>query len=301
MKKINLLLLIFLIFSTVFSVYLYFFYPQKIKEKFALELYSLEEAPVLKNEFLPENELELSATAAYALDLSSLTVLYEKNSLAKLYPASTSKMMTALVATDVFTLDKELLVTSEASTAGNKLPLQSGQLIRVEDLLAALMISSANDSAYVLANNHPLGFAGFVDAMNLKSQQLNLLNTHFANPAGLDEDGQFSTARDLTVIAATLLQNNYLKSLVATAHKKIENQAQGWSYDLYNSNQLLGKIQGIAGVKTGTTELAGEVLVTLVERDGHQILITLMNSQDRYQDTSRLIAWILNNYEWKKL
>ncbi len=301
MKKINLLLFCLLIFSVAFSVYLYFFYPQKIKEQFVLELYSPEEIPVLKNEFLAENELELSASSAYALDLSSLTVLYEKNSLAKLYPASTSKMMTALVAADIFKPDQELMVTGEASTAGNKLPLQSGQLIKVEDLLAALMISSANDSAYVLANHHPSGFTGFVEDMNLKAEELGLLATHFANPAGLDEDGQISNARDLTVIAATLLQNNYLKGLVATPYKKIENQAQGWSYDLYNSNQLLGRIQGVAGVKTGTTELAGEVLVTLVERGGHQILITLMNSRDRYQDTSRLIAWILNNYEWKKL
>lgn len=301
MKKINLLLFCLLIFSVLLSVYLYFFYPQKVKEQFVLELFTLEEVPVLKNEFLVENELELSATSAYALDLSSLTVLYEKNALVKLYPASTSKMMTALVATETFTKDQELLVTGEATTAGNKLPLRAGQLIKVEDLLAALMISSANDSAYVLANHHPLGFTGFVAAMNDKAEKMGLSATHFVNPAGLDEDGQASSARDLTIIAATLLQDDYLKNLVATSYKRIENQKQNWSYDLYNSNQLLGKIQGVAGVKTGTTELAGEVLVTLIERDGHQILITLMNSQDRYQDTSRLIAWILNNYEWKKL
>lgn len=301
MKKINLLLFCLLIFSVLLSIYLYFFYPQKVKEQFALELFTLEEVPVLKNEFLAENELDLSATSAYALDLSSLTVLYEKNALAKLYPASTSKMMTALVATETFAKDQELLVTGEATTAGNKLPLRAGQLIKVEDLLAALMISSANDSAYVLANHHPLGFTGFVEAMNEKAEKMDLSATHFVNPAGLDEEGQTSSARDLTIIAANLLQNDYLKNLVATSYKKIQNQKQNWSYDLYNSNQLLGKIQGVAGVKTGTTELAGEVLVTLIERDGHQILITLMNSQDRYQDTSRLIAWILNNYEWKKL
>ncbi len=266
-----------------------------------MELFTLDEVPVLKNESLLNEQLELSAGAVYALDLSSLTVLYEKNAFSELYPASTSKMMTALVAMETFSLEQELLVTSEAATAGNKLPLRSGQLLKTEDLLAALMIASANDSAYVLANHHPLGLAGFVENMNSKAESLGLLSTHFANPAGLDEVGQSSSARDLTVIAATLLQNNYLRNLVATPYKKIESPIQAWSYDLYNSNQLLGKIQGVAGVKTGTTELAGEVLVTLIERDGHQILITLMNSQDRYQDTSRLIAWILNNYEWKKL
>jgi len=135
--------------------------------------------------------------------------------------------------------------------------------------------------------------------MNEKAQLLGLSQTHFVNPAGLDEEGQISTARDLTIIAKELLKHDQLKELVALPYKRIEGQ--NWAYDLYNSNQLIGAIQGVTGVKTGTTELAGEVLVTLIERENHRILITLMNSQDRYQDTSKLIAWILNNYEWKKL
>lgn len=299
MKKASVFLSFALFFSIIIAVYLWFFYPQKTIQKYQVELYDLKNVPVLKSKEFFLEDLVLSATAVYAIDLSSMTVLYEKNSQEVLYPASTSKMMTALVALDSFSLEEELLVDKEATISGNKLSLKEGTLITVQDLLAALLIFSANDSAYVLANNDEFGLDNFVNKMNQKASALGLTQTHFVNPAGLDDSGQISTARDLSIIAKELLQHHELKKLVAMPYKQISGQ--NWSYDLYNSNQLLGQIQGVTGVKTGTTELAGEVLVSLIERDGHQILITLMNSQDRYQDTSKLIAWILNNYEWKKL
>lgn len=288
-----------LLFSLAAAIYLWFFYPQKTVQKYQVELYDLDNIPVLKSKEFFLDDLSLSATAVYAIDLSSMTVLYEKDSQKVLHPASTSKMMTALVALDTFNLDEELLVGKEATVSGNKLALKEGNSMTVQDLLAALLIFSANDSAYVLANHDELGLDNFVNKMNQKANDLGLTQTHFVNPAGFDDPGQTSTARDLTIIARELLRHQQLKELVAMQHQQISGP--NWSYDLYNSNQLLGQIQGVTGVKTGTTQLAGEVLVTLIERDGHQILITLMNSQDRYQDTSKLIAWILNNYEWKKL
>lgn len=299
MRKLFFFLIFLLLISLVSLIYLWFFYPQKTVQKYELELFSLEETPVLKSNQFFLDDLNLSASAAYAIDLSSMTVLYEKDSQKPLYPASTSKMMTALVAMDSFDLEEELIVDKESSISGNRLFLKEGDLIKVKDLLAALLIFSANDSAYILANNDDFGFANFMNKMNEKALSLGLEQTHFVNPAGFDEEGQLSTARDLSIIASELLKHKQLKELVAMQHKQISGE--NWTQDLYNSNQLLGKIQGVSGVKTGTTELAGEVLVTLIERDGHQILITLMNSQDRYQDTSELIAWILNNYEWKKL
>ncbi len=299
MKKISFFLFLALLFSLAAAIYLWFFYPQKTVQKYQVELYDLDNIPVLKSKEFFLDDLSLSATAVYAIDLSSMTVLYEKDSQKVLYPASTSKMMTALVALDTFNLDEELLVGKEATVSGNKLALKEGNSMTVQDLLAALLIFSANDSAYVLANHDELGLDNFVNKMNQKANDLGLTQTHFVNPAGFDDPGQTSTARDLTIIARELLRHQQLKELVAMQHQQISGP--NWSYDLYNSNQLLGQIQGVTGVKTGTTQLAGEVLVTLIERDGHQILITLMNSQDRYQDTSKLIAWILNNYEWKKL
>jgi len=296
-RKLFFFLVFVFVVSLICTIFLWFFYPQKTVQKYQLEFYDLNNVPVLKSNQFFLDDLTLSASSVYAIDLSSMTVLYEKDSQKSLYPASTSKMMTALVALDTFSLEEELTVGKEATVSGNKLSLKEGDLISVKDLLAALLIFSANDSAYVLANNDDLGADNFIKKMNEKALDLGLKQTHFVNPAGFDEDGQLSTARDLSIIARELLQHEQLKQLVATPYKQIIGQ--NWSYDLYNSNQLLGQIQGVSGVKTGTTELAGEVLVTLIERDGHQILITLMNSQDRYQDTSKLIAWILNNYEWK--
>ena len=302
MHKSFLVLLVLLFISLSINLFLWFFYPQKEKLYFETELAVIEELPILRAAAAPALQLELTAAAAYAVDLTSMTVLYEKNPDQVLYPASTSKIMTALVAIDQFKLDQELLVATEAaSVIGTKLPFLSGQQVLVSDLLAALLIFSANDSAYILANNYPGGYNAFIVKMNQKAQQMGLSQTSFVNPAGLDEPGQQSTARELNLLARELLEHDFLKDLVATPYKQIANPEQGWSFDLYNTNQLLGQIWGVRGVKTGTTELAGEVLITLVERGGKQILISLLASQNRYLDTSRLLAWIFNNYEWQNL
>ncbi len=303
MKKSQLgWLLVFLL--TFLNIGFWLLYPQKTTALYQVELVDAIELPLPKSPAvkLTNQFPELTAQAIYALDLNSLTVLYEKNADTPLYPASTTKMMTALVAVDHFDLGQELTVVSEATTAGTRLPLFPGQKMSVGDLLASMMIASANDSAYLLANHYPGGMTAFVQAMNQRALALGLEQTRFSNPAGLDESEQQSSARDLTVITRELLKNDFLRELVATPYLEIPSQMQNMPvYQLRSTNQLFGLIGGIKGVKTGTTELAGEVLITLIERDGHQILITLMNSQDRYADTSQLVQWIFNNYEWREL
>lgn len=301
MPKSSLFLLCVLLTSLFSFIFLWLFYPQKEKLNYVVELASINELPFKQAQASSDQVLEISASSAYVLDLSSMSVLYEKNPDQGLYPASASKMMTALVAMDNYSLQQKLEVATESAVLGHKLNLVFGQKISVADLLASLLIFSANDSAYVLANNHPLGYAEFIEDMNQKARNLNLRQTFFINPSGIDEPGQQSTARELSVIARELLKQPYLKELVATPYKRIVSEDQSWSYELNNTNLLLGQIRGVTGVKTGTTELAGEVLITLVEREGRQILISLMSSQDRYADTSKLLAWIFNNFEWKKL
>lgn len=300
-------ILLFLVaLSLVLSVVL-IFYPEKKIEKQAIYLRPLDLVAVYKNpninqEYFWEN-LQLSAESVYAFDLGTATLLYEKNSRKRLYPASTIKMLTALVAVDYYQLDDLLRVDTEDQIIGNKINLQAGEQVRVRDLLAALLLSSANDSAYVLANNYPGGLTNFVAAMNNKAKELHLTDSQFFNPAGLDEIGQLSSARDLNILARELLKNDYLRELVATPYLEInslteDGQKEGTSYQLFNTNQLLGTVGGVKGVKTGTTDWAGEVLVTLVERNGRKILISLMNSQDRYGDTEKLLTWIFNTYQF---
>lgn len=301
-------LLLFLIALSLLLTLILLFYPEKKIEKQALYLRPLDFVAIYKNPDVNQDHfwenLDLTAESVYAFDLESSTLLYEKNSRAKLYPASTIKMLTALVAIEHYQLDELLIVETEAKIIGNKINAQSGEKLRAKDLLAALLLASANDSAYILANNYPGGLSAFVGSMNKKAQELNLADSQFFNPAGLDELDQLSSARDLNVLARELLKNDFLRGLVATPYLEINSQNEAntkqttTAYQLFNTNQLLGRLGGIKGVKTGTTDWAGEVLVTLVERNGREILISLMNSQDRYGDTQKLLAWIFNVYQF---
>jgi len=300
-------LVFLIILSLLFTLFL-IWYPVEQVEKQALYLRPLDLIAIYKNpninqEHFWEN-LNLTAESVYAFDLESATLLYEKNSRAKLYPASTIKMLTALVAIEHYQLDDLLIVASEENIVGNKIELQSGEQLKARDLLAALLLASANDSAYVLANNYPGGLNAFVVAMNNKARELNLADSQFFNPAGLDEVQQLSSARDLNILARELLKNDFLRELVATPYLEINsidennNNQVTAAHQLFNTNQLLGVLGGVKGVKTGTTDWAGQVLVTLVERNGREILISLMNSQDRYGDTQKLLAWIFNTYQF---
>jgi len=300
--------LLFLIVLSLLLTIVLVFYPEKKIEKQALYLRPLDSVAVYKNPDINQDHfwenLNLTAESVYAYDLGSATLLYEKNSRAKLYPASTIKMLTALVVIENYRLDELVSVDSEAEVVGNKINLQAGEQLKVGDLLAALLLPSANDSAYVLANNFPGGLEAFMVAMNNKAKELNLVDSQFFNPAGLDEPNQLSSARDLNILARELLKNNFLRELVATPYLEINSTATNndnqtiSSYQLFNTNQLLGILGGVKGVKTGTTDLAGQVLVTLIERNGREILVSLMNSQDRYVDTQKLLAWIFNTYQF---
>jgi serine-type D-Ala-D-Ala carboxypeptidase (penicillin-binding protein 5/6) len=303
----RIVLLCLIILSFLLTIILILYPEQKI-EKQALYLRPLDLLAVYKNPDINQDhfweDLTLTAESVYAFDLGSATLLYEKNSRAKLYPASTIKMLTALVAVEYYQLEDILSIDSEFEIIGNKINLQPGDQLRVRDLLAALLLSSANDSAYLLANNYQGGLIAFVEAMNNKARELNLVDSQFLNPAGLDEVGQLSSARDLNILARELLKNDFLRELVATPYLEIKTIDNGDNnrpitiYQLFNTNQLLGTLGGVRGVKTGTTDRAGQVLVSLVERNGRQILISLMNSQDRYSDTEKLLAWIFNTYQF---
>lgn len=300
MSKQQRLFIFLFIALGLFNASLWFFYPQQTTTEYVVELVDLPLIPVLPANHI-QDTLELSATAAYALDLSSLTVLYTKNHQEPRYPASSVKMMTALLALDEFDLSQELAVVSEATTPGTRAPLQVGQRVRVDELLATLLIASANDSAFVLANNYPGGGSAFVTAMNQRASLLGLKQTVFVNPAGLDDSLQLTTARDLALLARELLRFDYLRQLVATPYLQLRDPSRNMALDVSNTNQLLGQIMGVKGIKTGTTDLAGEVLVSLIEREGRSILLVLLGSQDRYADTTRLLSWIFNNYKWQEM
>lgn len=240
----------------------------------------------------------ISSQAALVIDLDSSVILYEKDPDKKLLPASTTKIITALVALDYYTPEQTLVVDG-IKINGQKMRLLQGEKIKTIDLLYGLLIGSANDAAEVLADSYPGGREGFIEDMNNKVGELGLKNTYFINPSGLDAEGHQSTARDLIRVASYAMENPLFAKIVATETKVVTSTDGRIIHKLKNINELVGTVDGVLGVKTGWTENARENLVTYIERDGKRLMIAVLGSQDRFGETKELINWIFENYEWK--
>jgi len=242
----------------------------------------------------------ISAQAALAVDVESSVTLYEKEPDKLLLPASTTKIVTALVAMAAYP-DNAILEVKNIKVEGQKMGLVNGEKMKVEDLLYGLLVYSANDAAEVLAQNYPGGRESFVEAMNAKAKELHLENTSFLNPTGLDGNGHVTTARDLIRVATLAMKNPEFARIVGTKQTVVKSENGKIVHKLTNINELLGVVEGVLGVKTGWTENARENLVTYIERDNRKIMIALLGSQDRFGETKELIDWIFSNYSWKEV
>lgn len=242
----------------------------------------------------------LSAQSVMAVDLVSGVTLYEKDPNKALLPASTTKIVTALVALDTYELDQVLRV-GNIRIEGQKMGLVTGEEIMFSDLLNGLLIYSANDAAEVLASNHPGGRELFITLMNKKVNDLGLTNTHFSNPVGLDNGAQFTTTRDLVVVSKYAMKNPKFAEIVGTKEKVVKSVDGRFTHRLTNLNKLLGNVEGVMGVKTGWTENARENLVTEVDRGNKKVMIVVLGSSDRFGETTELINWIYENYSWEKV
>jgi D-alanyl-D-alanine carboxypeptidase len=240
----------------------------------------------------------LSAQGVIAVDGESGVTLYEKNGDLKLLPASTTKIMTALVSLENYNLS-DVVKVGRVNVEGQKMGLVEGEQMTFSDILDGLLIYSSNDAAEVLAANYPGGREAFVLAMNKKAMDLNLNNTHFANPSGLDELGQVTTARDMVRLSQIAMQNPHFAQVVGTKQKTVKSIDGRFTHDLKNINQLLGKVDGVLGVKTGWTENARENLITYVDRGGKKVLIAVLGSQDRFGETKEIIDWVYSSYAWQ--
>lgn len=242
---------------------------------------------------------EITAEGIVIQDVDSGVILYQRNENEELSPASTTKILTALVVLDHYNLD-DILTVKSASSDGSLIGLFPGEQLTAENLLYGLLIQSGNDAAITLAENYPGGMTKFVEAMNLKAKKLHLDRSSFANPVGYDDPNQKMTGTDLARLAMVALTNKTMAKMVAIPEITISDVTHTYFYPLKNVNKLLGKIPGVGGIKTGWTEEAGQNLVTLIERDGHKVIIVVLHSQDRFGDTTQLINWIFNNYRWDK-
>ncbi|MBI3397269.1 D-alanyl-D-alanine carboxypeptidase [Candidatus Woesebacteria bacterium] len=242
----------------------------------------------------------ISAQGVYAIDLDSRTPLYQKNPEMLLLPASTTKIITALVALDNYNPDS-IVEIKGVRVDGQKMGLTKGEKIKVEDLLYGLLVYSANDAAEELARNYPGGRDNFINLMNQKAKELHLESSNFQNPTGLDGVKQLTSAKDLAMLAEVAMRNQNFAKIVGTKEVSVESVDGKTVHKLTNINQLLGEVPGVVGVKTGWTENARENLVTYVERENHKIMLVVLGSQDRFGETKELINWIFSNYKWEEV
>ncbi len=225
-------------------------------------------------------------------ELKTGTTLYQFESEKRLSPASLTKIMSALVILEYGHLDDEVTVSPKAARAHKThLRLRTGQIFRLEDLLKAMLIVSAND-ACLAASEHVGGDeARFVDLMNAKAAALELYNTHFSNACGFDAPEHYSTAEDLAKLSEIALHHPVFKELVREEREIIMPINEHRAYVLRTTNRLLGRIPGVQGVKTGFTSKAGRCLIAKVSQDGSDLLLVILNSKRRWNTATSLINY----------
>lgn len=240
----------------------------------------------------------LSATSALAMDLESNFLFFVKDPNKRVPIASTTKLMTALVAVDYFEQNQVLTVPDTSLVSGSTMGLKSGEKLTFRSLLYGMLLNSGNDAAYAIASNFPGGINAFVNTMNGKARELGLVNTRFDNPAGFDSPNHFSSAFDLAKIASAAAGNPLLSRAVATKEATVSSVDLSVAHPLKNLNKLLS-IPGVMGMKTGTTPAAKENLVGLADRDGRKTLTVILGSNDRFGETEELLNWIPKNFVWQ--
>jgi len=232
------------------------------------------------------------ANAAVLTDGESGRVLYEKNAHEKLPIASTTKMMTALVVRNKTKLTDKVVVTPEAANVGEEsINLVPGETLTVEQLLNVMLIQSANDAAYALAQHTGGTIAGFAELMNKEAAAIGAKDSHFTNPHGLDQSGHYSSAYDLAVIGRALMHDPVLAKIVSTPKYSIPTPNQPWNRVAVGHNEILTQYPGANGIKTGYTARAGFCLAASASRDNKALIAVVLNSTHRADDVSALFNY----------
>ena len=233
----------------------------------------------------------VSAASAILIDQTG-EILYQKDPDRCLPMASTTKIMTALLAIEAGGLDREVAVPPEAvGIEGSSAYLTAGETVTMETLLYALLLASANDAATAIAILTAGSEAAFVSEMNRKAEALGLTDTSFDNPHGLDGAGHYTTARDLSRLTARALTNETFRAIVSTERKAVPRTDTEGTRVFVNHNRLLRSYPGCVGVKTGYTKRSGRCLVTAAERDGLTLIAVTLNAPDDWRDHKAMLDY----------
>jgi len=238
----------------------------------------------------------VSAESAVLLDAATGEVLFARSPDRRSLIASTTKIMTGLLAAEAGGLDRYVSVPPEAAgIEGSSLYLKAGERVSVRELLYGMMLQSGNDAAAALAIRTAGSVPAFVEKMNGRAAQLGLRGTHFANPNGLDDPENYSTARDLALLARAAMENETFRTVVSTRSIRVGARS------LSNHNKLLWRYDGAEGVKTGFTKKAGRVLVSAAERGGRRLIAVTIRAPDDWNDHAAMLDYGFSAFETRTL
>ncbi|MDP4089130.1 MAG: D-alanyl-D-alanine carboxypeptidase family protein [Bacillota bacterium] len=251
----------------------------------------------------PDSEIKapyVSAHYAVAVDAGSKRILYDKNAHSITPMASTTKIMTALVALKYGELDKKVPISARAAgIRGSVVGYRKGEEITIRELVYGLMLRSGNDAAIAIAEGITGSVDKFAHLMNEYAATIGLVDTHFESPHGLDSVMHYTTAYDLALLTAKAKETREFNEIVAA--KIVTKEQYGFSRGFNNINKILWFLPQANGVKTGYTGKAGKCLVSSVNKDGNDIIIVLINCPQRWQETKKIYEYITRRYEYKKV
>ena len=241
--------------------------------------------------------VDISASSAVLMDAASGRVLYAVKEHEPRLIASTTKLMTALVAVEhCADLDEGVTVKAEwTGIEGSSVYLQPGEIVTLRGLLYGLLLQSGNDAAVAVACHIAGDVETFAELMNRKAAELGMKNSHFTNPSGLNDEGHYSTAYDMALLACACLENDTVAEICASKSAVVGKRV------FYNHNKLLSRYEGCVGMKTGYTELAGRTLVSAAVRDGRTLVCVTLNDRNDWADHAKLLDHGFSTYPIRSL
>jgi len=250
---------------------------------------------LLSSSIVNGENIYLSGSSCILIDANTGRILFEKNPHVKMPMASTTKIMTALVALEYGNLEDEVIITKEAvGIEGSSIYLREGEIMSLEDLLYGLMLRSGNDAAVAIAIHVGGNLENFIDLMNKKAKEIGAVNTNFTNPHGLHDNLHYTTAYDLALITREAFKYEEFAKIAGTK-SYISNRVENNYY--YNKNKTLWEYKGGDGVKTGYTMRAGRCLVSSATRNGHRLIAVSLNARDWFNDNYKLLDFGFENFK----
>lgn len=239
----------------------------------------------------------VSAGGAILMDWTTGRILYNRDAFRPRDPASTTKVLTALVALEKARLDDKVTISKRAAyTPGSSMYIKPGEVYSLHDLLHGLLLRSGNDAAVAIAEHIAGSVEQFAVLMNAKSKQIGTTASRWVNPHGLTVGGHFSSAYDLALITREALHNATFQQIVSTRERPLKLEYLQRDVVLHNTNRLLSGFPGADGVKTGTTAAAGACLVASATRDQHKLIAVVLHAGDRWRDSGKLLEWGFANF-----